>query len=153
MTTRIKDLIPEGTAVFTGASETLRLSGIDEDINSSGRYDSLRARGRAMDRVTQMDEIRKQLASPDVIVGSVAAVTASRWKASAPRWPTGGPAPSTASSSSTQNPTPGAAPSSCSAKPSDSEPRPPRLAGQGPQVGTAVVVSRGQQGAIGAEGH
>ncbi len=37
--TRITDLIPEGASVFTGASETLRLSGIEEDINSSGRYE------------------------------------------------------------------------------------------------------------------
>ena len=73
--TRIKDLIPEGASVFTGASETLRLSGIEEDINNSGRYDALRTRGRTMDRATQMDEIRRLLASPDVIVGSVAAVT------------------------------------------------------------------------------
>jgi L-lactate utilization protein LutC len=73
--TRIKDLIPEGASVFTGASETLRLSGIEEDINDSGRYDALRSRSRTMDRATQMDEIRRALASPDVIVGSVAAVT------------------------------------------------------------------------------
>jgi hypothetical protein len=73
--TRIKDLIPEGASVFTGASETLRLSGIDEDINNSGRYDAIRSRGRTMDRATQMDEIRRILASPDIIVGSVAAVT------------------------------------------------------------------------------
>jgi len=72
---RIKDLIVEGASVFTGASETLRLSGIEEDINSSGRYDALRSRGQKMDRATQMDEIRRLLASPDVIVGSVAAVT------------------------------------------------------------------------------
>jgi len=73
--TRIKDLIAEGASVFTGASETLRLSGIDEDINDSGRYDAIRPRGLAMDRDTQMDEIRRLLASPDVIVGSVHAVT------------------------------------------------------------------------------
>jgi L-lactate utilization protein LutC len=73
--TRIKDLIPAGASVFTGASETLRLSGIEEDINNSGRYDALRSRGATMDRATQMDEIRRLLASPDVIVGSVAAVT------------------------------------------------------------------------------
>ena len=73
--TRIKDLIPEGASVFTGASETLRLSGIEADINNSGRYDALRSRGTTMDRTTQMDEIRRLLASPDVIVGSVAAVT------------------------------------------------------------------------------
>ena len=73
--TRIKDLIPEGASVFTGASETLRLSGIEEDINDSRRYESIRRRGLTMDRATQMDEIRRVLASPDVIVGSVAAVT------------------------------------------------------------------------------
>ncbi|KAK1179055.1 LUD domain-containing protein [Streptomyces sp. NBS 14/10] len=72
---RVRDLIPEGAAVFTGASETLRLSGIDEDINSSGRYDSVKARGLTMDRATQMAEIWQLLACPDVIVGSVAAVT------------------------------------------------------------------------------
>ena len=73
--TRIKDLIPEGASVFTGASETLRLSGIEEDINNSGRYEAIRPRGLAMDRATQMDEIRRMLASPDVIVGSAAALT------------------------------------------------------------------------------
>jgi hypothetical protein len=74
---RVRDLIPEGASVFTGASETLRLSGIEADINQSGRYDAIRPRGLAMDRVTQADEIRRVLASPDVILGSVAAVTES----------------------------------------------------------------------------
>ncbi len=72
--TRIKDLIPEGASVFTGASETLRLSGIEEDINKSGRYDSLKSRP-PMDRATQRNEIWAALSTPDVIVGSVAAVT------------------------------------------------------------------------------
>lgn len=73
--TRIKDLIPEGASVFTGASETLRLSGIDEDINSSGRYESVKASSVTMDRATQLAEIWRMLACPDVIVGSVHAVT------------------------------------------------------------------------------
>ena len=73
--TRIKDLIPEGASVFTGASETLRLSGIDEDINTSGRYEAVKPRVLAMDRATDADDIRRLLASPDVVVGSVAAVT------------------------------------------------------------------------------
>src|SRR5262249_31113880 len=72
---RVKDLIPEGASVFTRASETLRLSGIEEDINASGRYDAIRPRILAMDRATQMDEIRRLVASPDVVMGSVAAVT------------------------------------------------------------------------------
>ena len=72
---RVKDLIPEGATVFTGASETLRLSGIAEDINAGGRYDAVRARGQAMDRATQLAEIWRLMSSPDVIVGSVHAVT------------------------------------------------------------------------------
>jgi hypothetical protein len=71
---RVKELIPEGASVFTGASETLRLSGIEEDINKSGRYDSLKSRP-LMDRATQRNEIWAALSTPDVLVGSVAAVT------------------------------------------------------------------------------
>ena len=72
---RIKELIPEGASVFTGASETLRLSGIDADINTSGRYQAVKPRVLAMDRATEGDEIRRLISTPDVVVGSVAAVT------------------------------------------------------------------------------
>jgi LUD domain len=72
---RIIDLIPEGASVFTAASETLRLSGIDEDINTSGWYDAVKPRVLAMDRATHADDFRRLIASPDVVVGSVAAVT------------------------------------------------------------------------------
>jgi hypothetical protein len=72
---RVKELIPDGASVLTGASETLRRSGIDEDINASGRYASIRARGMALDRAKDADEIRRLLGSPDVSVGSVNAVT------------------------------------------------------------------------------
>jgi len=72
---RIKDLIPEGASVFTGASETLRLSGIEEDVNTSGRYDSVKQRGQALDRVRDLDEIWRLMSTPDVIMGSVHAVT------------------------------------------------------------------------------
>lgn len=75
--TRVKGMVPDGATVFTGASETLRLSGIDEDINSSGRYESVKARGASMDRATQSAEIWRMLACPDFIVGSVHAVTES----------------------------------------------------------------------------
>jgi len=72
---RVAELIPEGASVFTGASETLRLSGIDADVNASGRYQAVKPRALTMDRVAQADEFRRLLASPDVIIGSVAAVT------------------------------------------------------------------------------
>jgi LUD domain len=72
---RVRDLIPEGASVFTAASETLRLSGIDEDINASGRYEAVKPRALAMDRVTGADDLRRLLAVPDVVIGSVAALT------------------------------------------------------------------------------
>lgn len=72
---RVAELIPEGASVLTSASETLRLSGIDADINDGDRYDAVRPRLLAMDRATEMDDIRRLMTTPDVIVGSVHAVT------------------------------------------------------------------------------
>src|SRR6185437_10858017 len=72
---RVQDLVPAGASVFTAASETLRLSGIDEDINASGRYQAVKPVVLAMDRATEADDIRRLLASPDVVIGSVAALT------------------------------------------------------------------------------
>jgi ketosteroid isomerase-like protein len=72
---RVKDLIPEGASVFTGASETLRLSGVAEDIETGDRYQAIRPRVLKMDRATESDRIRRLVATPDVFVASVAAVT------------------------------------------------------------------------------
>ncbi|MFH8775918.1 MULTISPECIES: LUD domain-containing protein [unclassified Streptomyces] len=72
---RIKDLIPEGASVFTGASETLRLSGIAQDIEAGDRYQAIRPRVLNMDRATESDQIRRLVATPDVFVASVTAVT------------------------------------------------------------------------------
>jgi LUD domain len=72
---RVAELIPEGASVLTAASETLRLSGIEADVNGCGRYQAVKPRALAMDRAAQPEEFRRLLASPDVIVGSVAAVT------------------------------------------------------------------------------
>ncbi|OLZ68064.1 hypothetical protein AV521_21360 [Streptomyces sp. IMTB 2501] len=72
---RIKELIPEGAGVFTGASETLRLSGVTQDIETGDRYQAIRPRVLKMDRATEFDQIRRLVATPDVFVASVAAVT------------------------------------------------------------------------------
>ncbi|MFI8789743.1 LUD domain-containing protein [Streptomyces sp. NPDC055105] len=73
---RVQELIPQDASVFTTASETLRLSGIDDDINTSGRYRAaVKPRAVTMDRVTEADDIRRLIAVPDVVVGSVAALT------------------------------------------------------------------------------
>ena len=72
---RVRELIPGGASVFTGASETLRLSGIEADINASGRYQAIKPRVLTMDRAAAAADIRRLLACPDVALGSVAAVT------------------------------------------------------------------------------
>jgi len=68
-------LIPEGAQVHQGASQTLEVTGITQELEASGRFDFLRARVRSMDRQTQGDEIRRLTAAPDVMLGSVHAVT------------------------------------------------------------------------------
>jgi hypothetical protein len=71
----VLDLIPAGSQVHQGASQSLDVSGIAEEIERSGRYEPLRPRVFSMDRATQADEIRRLTASPDVMLGSVHAVT------------------------------------------------------------------------------
>jgi L-lactate utilization protein LutC len=71
----VLDLIPDGSQVHYGASESLEASGITDEIEKSGRYEPLRPRIWSMDRTTQADEIRRLSSAPDVMLGSVHAVT------------------------------------------------------------------------------
>src|SRR6266487_6327242 len=68
-------LIPDGSQVHHGASQSLELSGIAEEIARSPRFAPLRVQLWSMDRKTQADEIRSLGAAPDVMLGSVHAVT------------------------------------------------------------------------------
>lgn len=68
-------LIPEGAEVHSGKSKTLTDVGLHGELVDSGRYDAIRPRIRAMDRETQGREMRKLVAAPDFMLGSVAAVT------------------------------------------------------------------------------
>jgi hypothetical protein len=69
------ELVPEGTEVFLGASVTLETLGIKDVIDKSGRFEAIRPKMFAMDRVTQGREIRKLGGAPDYAAGSVHAVT------------------------------------------------------------------------------
>jgi len=71
----VLDLIPDGSQVYHGASQTLDLVGITDEIDRSGRYAALRPRIWSMDRETEAQEIRRLGAAPDVMLGSVHAVT------------------------------------------------------------------------------
>jgi hypothetical protein len=71
----VLDLIPAGSQVHQGASQSLQASGISAEIERPGRYEPLRPQVFSMDRATQADEIRRLSAAPEVMLGSVHAVT------------------------------------------------------------------------------
>jgi len=73
--TYVLDLIPSGAEVYNSPSRSLELIGLAEDIEHPTRFQSVRARLHSLDRVTQRNEMRKLGASPDVLVGSVHAIT------------------------------------------------------------------------------
>ena len=72
---KVAELLPAGAEVFTSSSATLLASGISEDINESGRYDSVRAKLAKMDFKIQGREMNKLGATPEYVVGSVHALT------------------------------------------------------------------------------
>src|SRR5712692_5623065 len=71
----VLDLIPSGAEVYNSPSRTLELIGLAEEIEHPTRFQSVRARLHLLDRVTQRNEMRKLGACPDVLVGSVHAIT------------------------------------------------------------------------------
>jgi hypothetical protein len=71
----VLERIPEGVEVHWGKSKTLDDLGITATLLASERHDALRPRYLAMDRRTQAREIRKLISAPDVMLGSVAALT------------------------------------------------------------------------------
>ncbi|MFC9357592.1 LUD domain-containing protein [Rhodococcus sp. NPDC057014] len=73
--TLVTDLLPTDKTIFTTTSETLRHSGLDDTINSSGRFRSLRAEQSDWDMSARHDDVRVTRSAPDVVIGSVHAVT------------------------------------------------------------------------------
>ena len=68
-------LIPEGGEIHWGKSKTLDDLGIIAHLLESKTHEPLRPRYMKLDRATHGREIRKMIAGPDVMLGSVAAVT------------------------------------------------------------------------------
>ncbi|HUI90562.1 MAG TPA: LUD domain-containing protein [Anaerolineales bacterium] len=71
----VLDLVPQGAEVYTNQSKTLEKLGLFDEFDQSGRYDAVRPKVAALDRKTQMNEIRKLRSIPEYIVGSVHAIT------------------------------------------------------------------------------
>jgi len=72
---KIAELLPAGAEAFISSSTTLNTLGITEDIDQSGRYDSVRAKLAKLDRKTQGREMIKLGATPEYVLGSVHALT------------------------------------------------------------------------------
>jgi hypothetical protein len=72
---RVLSMLPEGAEVHWGTSRTLEEIGLTQELLAEGRYDALRPRYLVMDRATQAREIRKLVAAPDFMLGSVQAIT------------------------------------------------------------------------------
>ena len=67
--------LPAGAEVHAGKSKTLQDIGVTPLLAAEGTYNYLRNVYLKMDRKTQMREIRKLVAAPDFMLGSVSAVT------------------------------------------------------------------------------
>jgi len=73
--TEVLSRIPAGASIHSGKSKTLEDIGLFKELMEDERYDFIRRRTMKMDRRTQMAEINKMSATPDVMVNSAHAVT------------------------------------------------------------------------------
>jgi L-lactate utilization protein LutC len=67
--------IPQDAQVHSAKSKTLQDTGIFDAIMDPDKYNALRHQMLKMDRKTQGQEIRKLTAAPDIMLGSVNAIT------------------------------------------------------------------------------
>jgi hypothetical protein len=71
----VHKIIPDGAHVFDATSRTLEAIGLADDIVKAERYDAARTLLNTLNPATDMDQYRRGVASPHVVVGSVHAVT------------------------------------------------------------------------------
>jgi len=71
----VMERIPQGAQVHSGKSKSLEDAGMFKELMESEKFDFIRKRTLKMDRRAQAHEIRKLGAAPDVMLGSVQAVT------------------------------------------------------------------------------
>jgi L-lactate utilization protein LutC len=72
---KITELLPAGAEAFISSSTGLNVLGITEDVDQSGRYDSVRTKLAKLDYKTQGREMQKLGATPEYVLGSVHALT------------------------------------------------------------------------------
>lgn len=72
---KVLEIVPQNAEVMTMSSVTLDSVGVTDEINKSGKYNSVRNKLFSMDRNTQLAEMNKLGAAPEWTVGSFQAVT------------------------------------------------------------------------------
>ena len=72
---KVLELIPEKSEVMTMTSMTLQETGIDEEINKSGKFNAVRDKLYSMDSKTKKQEMNKLGAAPEYVLGSIHALT------------------------------------------------------------------------------
>ena len=71
----VDELIPDGALVYDTTSRTLEEIGVAADVRAATRHRATRTHTETLDPGTQMDEFRRHVATMDVVVGSVHAVS------------------------------------------------------------------------------
>ena len=71
----VMNMIPNGVEVYNPPSRTSDEIGLTKDIESSTNFQPVRSRLKSLNRTTQRREIRRLISSPDVVIGSVHAIT------------------------------------------------------------------------------
>lgn len=72
---KVMNLLPQGTRVLTSASVTLEETGIHDEIEKTDRIISVRKEYMALNHQKDGEQIRVLRATPEIIIGSVHAVT------------------------------------------------------------------------------
>jgi len=72
---KVLAIIPQGARVLASPSVTLETTGIKEEIDNSGKFVSVRKEYMVFDREKDADKIRISRSTPDIIIGSVHAIT------------------------------------------------------------------------------
>ncbi len=71
----VLSLIPDGAQVYNPPSRTIEEIGLAQDILTAARFQPVRLRLQSLDHETQRAEIRRLVTAPDVVIGSVHAIT------------------------------------------------------------------------------
>lgn len=72
---KVLEMVPQNAEVMTMSSVTLDSVGVTDEINKSGKYNSVRNKLFSMDREKEGTEMNKLGSAPDWTVGSVHALT------------------------------------------------------------------------------